>query len=133
MSKKQFNILPNPCSTCPYRKDTAPGIWDREEYEKLPAYDEQWGGGGVFLCHNGGPKEDNNTLCRGWTEVHHRNITVRLACSKTDFNEHNSKLTKVPLYSSGREAMRAGLRGINRPSAKAKSEIEKLVKRLTTK
>jgi hypothetical protein len=28
-----------PCPSCPYRKDVPSGVWAPEEYDKLPAYD----------------------------------------------------------------------------------------------
>lgn len=36
----RLHVAPRTCSTCPYRRDTPPGIWDAAEYRKLPAYDQ---------------------------------------------------------------------------------------------
>ena len=126
--KKSLKVNPNPCDTCPYRKDTPLGIWHRSEYEKLPAWDEPYCYPGMFLCHNGG--DEKNTICRGWMEVHEANLGVRLLTrTKVEFNEHNNQPTKIPLYASGKEAMEAGIKGIRRPSRKAKEKVSKLLKK----
>jgi hypothetical protein len=40
VTKKEILKCGNsPCSSCPYKRDTPPGIWAEHEYEKLPAYD----------------------------------------------------------------------------------------------
>lgn len=49
-----------PCSTCPYRRSTPPGIWHPSEYEKLREKDGDMIGA-VYNCHL-----DDGTLCRGW-------------------------------------------------------------------
>jgi hypothetical protein len=49
-----MNCAKVPCSSCPYRIDTPPGVWASEEYEKLPQYsptDGQVPALGIFLCH----------------------------------------------------------------------------------
>lgn len=122
----ELQCLPNPCSTCPYRRDTPPGVWAREEYEKLPAFDEQWTVS-TFLCHNGA--KPNNTVCRGWLEVHDQNIGVRMASFKIVWTAANKRPTSVPLYASGKQARDFGLRGIGKPSTKARAAIAKLVAR----
>lgn len=116
----------NPCATCPFRKDTPPGIWSAEEYKRLSA----WDGGGiegmnrsVFLCHSASTPE-RQFACRGWMEVCHQNIGVRLSMLRIKFNPSP---TKVPLYKSGMAARRAGLRGVKRPGAKALAAIKKLL------
>ena len=130
----KYRINPNPCETCPYRKDTPSGIWAAEEYRKLPQYDIQFAMPGTFLCHNGAPKpEDNRTLCRGWVEVHDQNLNVRLACAQTEWTEESLKPTKVPLYKSGEEAARAGMRRIKNPSVAARLKVIKLKRRSTFK
>ena len=121
---KPLGCAANPCSSCPYRKDTPPGVWAAEEYEKLPAWDDPLRlDAGVFLCHKG----DRKLVCRGWLEVHHENIGVRLALLRNiiDLGAHREP-TKVPLYKSGRAACAAGLRGVKRPSKKACEVIVKL-------
>lgn len=119
---------PNPCSTCPYRKDTPPGIWAREEYEKLPAWDHEMAFAGIFLCHT-----DSAALCRGWIEVHERNISVRIAMFKVEWTPENREPTRVPLYASGMAAMRAGLSGVVKPSRTAKKAIAGILTRRARK
>lgn len=70
---------PSPCSSCPYRRDTPLGIWEREEYEKLPPYDNGDAILPTFHCH-----QENATgiptACREWVAVHgFDSIAIRLA------------------------------------------------------
>lgn len=117
-----------PCASCPYRRDTPPGIWDASEYRKLPAWDTQWGGNGVFLCHHT-PLIDRKTVCRGWIVVHGNNLQARMtAMGGVELTEENVKPTQAPLYDSGSQACRAGLRGVSRPKPEAKAVIQKLTK-----
>lgn len=114
-----------PCASCPYRRDTPAGIWAAEEYRKLPAWDDDYQPG-VFLCHHT-PLIDCQTVCRGWIVVHGNNLTARLtAMTGVELNAENIKLTKSPLYRSGAEACRAGLRGVAKPKTEAKQVIQKL-------
>ena len=95
----KLHLNPNPCDTCPYRKDTPSGIWHESEYKKLPAWDNPMAFAGVFHCHS--QTEERQTVCRGWLEVHHDNLQVRLCvATQIEFNEHNGEPTKVPLYPS---------------------------------
>lgn len=121
---KPLGCAPNPCDSCPYRKDTPAGVWAASEYRKLPAWDDPTQmDAGTFLCHNG----NRELACRGWLEVHHENLGVRLALmtGRIDLGNH-TKPTTVPLYKSGAEACRAGLKGVKRPSRKAQAVITKL-------
>jgi len=120
-----------PCSTCPYRRDTAPGIWDASEYERLPDWDE---GSttiqvGLFLCHNSAFKEPD-VLCRGWLSVASESIAVRLAMAdgKIDPDEVYAEVD-VPLYDSGQEACDAGLAGVEDPDISARKAIDRLTKK----
>jgi hypothetical protein len=124
----KFTCAPNPCATCPYRKDVPSGVWAKEEYDKLPNWDNIMGRG-VFLCHNGSADTKGKVLCRGWMEVHEQNIFVRLAMAQTKFNDANIKPTKVPLYKSGAAARKAGLRDLNRPNLKAMAAVAKIEQR----
>ncbi len=128
-------MAPTPCTTCPYRRDTPSGIWDRIEYEKLPAYDERGFGGApmvTFHCHQEA-EIGKPTVCRGWLSVHPDCIAVRMArFSGLITKEQMAEIPIKPdpaLYSSGTQAMRAGIKGIKRPKAKAVAAIRKLVKR----
>lgn len=132
---KPLFMAPAPCTTCPYRRDTPTGIWDRSEYEKLPAYDNREFGAtpvATFHCHQ--EKEIGKpTVCRGWLSVHPDCLAVRLArCSGLITREQMAEIPIKPdpaLYSSGTQAFREGIKGIKRPGKKARVAIEKLTKR----
>lgn len=122
---------PTPCSTCPYRRDTPPGIWDASEYRKLPGYDAGGMALATFHCHQeratGVP-----TVCRGWLAVHgFDSIAIRLAVARGVIEtEQVEAPCPVPLYGSGAEACAAGLAGVRRPCAKARRAIRRLSARL---
>ena len=71
---------PYPCASCPYRCDVPSGVWDEDEYLKLPDYDEATGEQppGVFLCH-----QDDERVCSGWAGTHDTEdlLSLRLAVS----------------------------------------------------
>lgn len=123
-------LLPTPCNTCPYRRDTPPGIWAPEEYRKLPDYDQGGLALAPFHCHQetitGVP-----TLCRGWVACHgFDSIALRLLCSREVLTvEQIEEPCTVELYGSGAEACAAGLAGVPRPDAKARRAIDKLARK----
>lgn len=126
----------NPCGTCPYRTDVPSGVWDRTEYEKLPAYDEPTAQQppGVFLCH-----QVNGRICAGWAACHDmtQSLGVRLAflsgdLSSPDFNELCDYTTDVPLHASGRAAADHGMQHIENPTPDAQRSIDKIVRRRAT-
>ena len=126
-----LHVDPKPCSTCPYRKDVPPGIWAEEEYQKLRGYDDgaQPLALATFLCHQS-TITDRETVCRGWLSVHCESVAVRLAEARGEVPP-GAKYdpVPVPLYATGNEAADAGLRGVKRPSRKARREIDKLTVR----
>ncbi len=115
---------PNPCSSCPYARTTPSGIWHPSEYAKLPAWDNPMAMPGTFLCHT-----DKAAVCRGWMEVHHDNLSVRMAQIASIAMPKNYKPTSVPLYASGLEAAIAGMRGVAKPSIKAKAVIHRIIRK----
>lgn len=126
-AEHKIMALDNPCATCPYRKDTPAGIWNRSEYDKLPAWDGtemHEMNTRLFLCHSAN-LAGNKAVCRGWLEVHCENKGVRLNLINGRITS-NGIPTKVPLHNSGADARRAGLRGIKKPSTKAHEAINKL-------
>jgi hypothetical protein len=131
MSKQEsIPALDNPCNTCPYRKDTPPGVWHRAEYDKLPAWDGtemHEMNTDLFMCHSAN-LAGNKAICRGWLEVHSENKGVRINMMTGRITVPNTTPTTVELYESGREARRAGIRGVRKPSKKAVSAITKLVR-----
>lgn len=119
-------LLPKPCDTCPYRRDTPPGVWDQEEYEKLPRYDDQDRMGlGTFLCHNGAAG-DEQTICRGWASVHRDSVAVRVALMRVNVTYEELKPDRS-LYRSGAEACAAGLAGVEKPGRAAKKAVTKIL------
>lgn len=56
-----------PCDACPYRRDTPPGIWAREEYERLLVNDSDPMRGATYGCHlNTARPADDAQPCAGW-------------------------------------------------------------------
>ena len=122
-----------PCPTCPYRRDTPPGIWEAAEYDKLPHYDrETWAQpSSLFMCH-----QADGRLCGGWVAVHDmaESLALRFAVidgtiSPDDFARILDYAPGVPLYSSGAEAAAAGKAGLHgRLSPAASAAIDKLTR-----
>jgi hypothetical protein len=120
-----------PCPTCPYRKDTPPGIWSACEYSKLPLYDEGQFPPvtNLFLCHQS-KAIGTETVCRGWLTVASESVAVRLAVIRGHVTpEQVYEPVAVELYNTGREACDAGTAGIDEPSAEAVRKIHGLVAR----
>ena len=130
LSAMKMNVDKNPCTSCPYRRDTPHGVWDATEYAKLPAYDTDESFA-TFLCHHS-PFRDGETACRGWLTVHADSIAVRLAmcAGKITPEQRDAKVT-VPLFRTGLSAATAGMRGVNRPGRRARQMIAGLLKRKT--
>lgn len=127
----------NPCGSCPYRRDTPPGVWHPEEYAKLPEFDKPTGDQppAVFLCH-----QQNQRICGGWAATHDmtESLGLRLACSlgaidDAEYDKTVDYSTTIPLYGSGQEAHDAGMSGVPTPSDKAKKTIDKLANKLGDK
>jgi hypothetical protein len=124
----------NPCISCPYRQDVESGIWDAEEYDKLPKYDGEIieqvmsDAGSLFMCHQTGEE-----ICSGW--LGHREepvdlFAVRIGISKGKLDPSvNDYTTSVPLFSSGSRAAEHGKRDILSPSERASDLIDKIVKK----
>lgn len=124
---------PNPCGSCPYRQDVPSGVWDREEYDKLPEYDQETATQpvGVFLCH-----QQNGSICAGWCGVHDMNeaLSIRLAVSMGKITPEDADTildytTPVPLFGTGQEAAEHGLAALDRPDADARKVIDKLTRK----
>lgn len=119
----------NPCGSCPYRKDTPSGVWEDEEYDKLPLYDLETFNQpfGAFLCH-----QQNGRLCAGWVGCHNMEETIALRFrggNLLDDNDIEAALdyvSPVPLWESGAAAAEHGKAEIERPGEKARRVIDKL-------
>lgn len=123
-----MNVLRKPCISCPYRKDHPSGVWDKREYEKLRAYDNNEAFG-VFLCHQTNT-HGLTTVCRGWLSVHCESVAVRLAVATGKIEpDEPYRDCGVPLHESGNAAADAGEQKINRPTAEARSMGTRLLKK----
>lgn len=126
---------PRPCASCPYRRDVPPGIWAREEYEKLPDYDEptMFQPRGVFLCHQHDRDTEHAPVCGGWAGCHDGDellslrfavldgsMTIEVADAVRDY------VSPVLLFASGAEAAEHGLSGLRTPGSDAIKAIEKI-------
>ena len=119
-----------PCVSCPYRKDVPSGVWAREEYEKLPAYDKETWAQPVerFDCH-----QADGHLCAGWVAVHGRHaLALRILRWFIDRRVFDYT-TSVPLFASGAEACAHGLRDIDAPGVAAIRIVNKLADKGTIK
>lgn len=121
-----------PCSTCPYSRSTPSGLWAACEYERLATYDEPGGALpnlNAFHCHQQNVTKVD-TICRGWLGVHSDAPAVRLLAARGLITRDDIPTEEDPtLYSSGTEAMEAGLVELEAPSAKARAAMLKLVQR----
>lgn len=124
---------PRPCETCPYRRDVPSGVWDVEEYEKLPDFDgPTWSQPpSVFICHS-----QLDRLCAGWVAVHDmtENLGVRIAAATGTLSRETIDAlpdyeTAVPVFGSGLEAAQHGLRDVEAPSWEAVVATGKLQRR----
>ncbi len=118
---------PRPCATCPYRRDVASGVWDAEEYAKLPGYDgDTWAQTpGWFGCHG----DEGVSVCSGWlgyrdpTEL----LAVRLGVVSGALDPSVlDYATDVELFASGAEAAAHGMAAIEAPGDDAAEAIRKI-------
>lgn len=121
---------PRPCVSCPYRRDVPSGIWSRQEYEKLPPFDNETGfqPPSAFFCH-----QQDGRLCAGWVGTHDMDDSLGLRmvaslgmASEEELDAVRSYKTDVPLFSSGAEAAEHGLRDIDDPDFRARLTVDKL-------
>lgn len=127
-----MNCAKVPCSSCPYRKDTPPGVWAAEEYQKLTAFspaDGQVPALGIFLCHQTNAT-GVETICRGWLSVERDSVAVRLALIRGQVTVGQVEAAVgVPLYPDGATAARVGLGGVKRPGLPARRMSARLLKK----
>jgi Family of unknown function (DUF6283) len=122
---------PNPCPTCPYRRDVPSGIWAASEYDKLTTYDGEIyeqaiaGGTAAFGCH-----QADGHLCSGW--VAHRGDPAELLAIRLGLFNHSvdpatlDYTTAVPLFASGAEAAEHGKRDLTTPDERARAFVRKV-------
>lgn len=127
---------PRPCESCPYRRDVPSGIWDRSEYEKLRAYDEDTGSQplGLFQCHQNDGDSEKARMCAGWVGVHGgellalRLAAVTGAATPEAVQAAYAYVSPVPLFNSGNEAADHGQTEITAPSEDAQRAIDKITR-----
>jgi Family of unknown function (DUF6283) len=126
---------PNPCGTCPYRRDVPSGVWDESEYAKLARYDgETWEQPhGLFQCHQQSAHDTQSRVCAGWVACHDVDelMALRLAQAfgSMDASELEATMnysTSVPVFGSGADAAAHGMRDSLNPSAKAARAMDKI-------
>ncbi len=124
---KKLSVAKVPCGSCPYRRDVPSGIWEQHEYNKLPGYDGQtWEQEmALFMCH----QKDGN-LCAGWLACHNPRQLLALRLPRKDLDPavYDYK-TDVPVFSSGAEAKKHGMRDIEQPGKKAEKMITGLLRK----
>lgn len=121
-----------PCVSCPYRRDTPPGVWGDDEYAKLERYDGETGDQPfkLFMCH-----QDTGHVCAGWAGCHDGDhlMALRLAhvfhwMTDAEIEATITYVSPVPLFGSGREAAEHGRSGIDDPSPEAVAVQQKVVR-----
>lgn len=123
---------PNPCESCPYRRDVPSGVWSEEEYRKLPGYDGEMHSQHMqmFQCHQNSADSDKVRLCAGWVACHGAEnllaLRIGVATGQIDFAEVAGYTTHVPLFESGEEACEHGVEDIDWPSPEAQALVEKI-------
>ncbi|KKM86854.1 hypothetical protein LCGC14_1274800 [marine sediment metagenome] len=133
---KRLKVPPQACTTCPYRRDTPPGIWAPKEYERLRNYDAQIhelanpiDGLKIFHCHQESIT-NQPTICRGWLSVHREAAAVGLAISLGAIGPEDVPINSEQLYyATGNEAADAGLAGVGDPNDEAQRAIDRLLLR----
>lgn len=129
----QISVRARPCDSCPYRKDCPSGVWDAEEYAKLPNYDKETQDQpmSLFMCHQAARDKPINDLCAGWLHVHGDElIALRLGLMTgsvaPEVLDALDAGTDVPLFESGQAAADNGLAKIKCPDDEANVMIDKL-------
>jgi hypothetical protein len=127
MEADKLKPRPQPCKSCPYRRDVPSGIWAAEEYDLLPSYDcdTPYQPPTPFGCH-----QASGHLCSGWLGYRNPYNLLALRIGLTNETVDASALnyhTDVPLFASGAEAAEHGKRDIEDPSDEACELVEQLL------
>ncbi|QFS94637.1 hypothetical protein FIV07_28080 (plasmid) [Mycobacterium sp. THAF192] len=128
---------PQPCRSCPYRRDAPSGVWAAEEYAKLADYDADTAlqPPRLFLCHQTDADHPRLRLCAGWVGCHGSDLlALRLAVSRgaidpADAASAFSYTTTTPLFDSGTAAAAHGTRDLASPGPGAQQAIDKIRRR----
>lgn len=116
----------SPCGTCPYRESVPAGVWHPEEYEKLPAYDNEMAEQPTapFFCHQG-----DGHVCSGWLGYHdpYDMLAVRLGLMAGRLDPSCADYTtSVRLFASGAAAASHGMSGVEAPPPAAQAAMQKI-------
>lgn len=111
-----------PCRSCPYRCDVPSGIWDANEYAKLPGYDgPTWTQSrALFFCH-----QNDGKLCAGWAACHDTDHLLALRMQRVHKSTYGY-VSPVPVFASGTEAAAHGLRDVAQPGPDARRMMVRL-------
>jgi hypothetical protein len=83
----------------------------------------------TFKCHQSGITQVD-TVCKGWLSVHRDSVAVRFAVLTGKVSgDEVPRAAEAYLYSSGAEACKAGMAGVDNPSPLARLEVDKLLMR----
>lgn len=128
-------IRPEPCSSCPYRRDVPSGLWAWDEYEKLRDYDAPTAQQPpqAFGCH-----ATPEAYCCGWAVAHtrrgtqaHHPFDLFALCLAASTGEWDCAMpeTRTPLFATGNEAADHGQRDIEKPSLEAQAAVSRLMRK----
>lgn len=122
---------PNPCGSCPYRRDAPSGLWSEDEYAKLPEYDLPCHAQPplAFFCH-----QSPDRICAGWAGVHDMTeclglrilVSINPSMSVETIDAIVDYKTDTPLFSSGAEAAAHGMKELECPSTKTRETAAKI-------
>lgn len=117
------------CSSCPYRRDVASGVWSEAEYDKLREYDAPTGEQPLawFACH-----ATPDHICHGWAVVHsnrgHEFELLALRVRGADMSRVPTEAS-TPLFDSGTDAADHGQADLDDPSPEARATVERLTRK----
>lgn len=120
----------SPCASCPYRTNVPSGVWDESEYSKLTRYDGEifeQGTDAIFMCHQG-----CGSVCSGW--LGHRPpedlLAVRMGLLREELDRSCLDYrSDVPLFPTGAEAARHGMKDAEAPRPEAMKVISKIARK----
>lgn len=115
-----------PCPSCPYRKDVPSGVWEADEYEKLPRYDKPTYAQPpqLFMCH-----QQNGCICSGWLACHDKGELLALRLHPVDPTAYEYR-SPVPVFADGWRAALHGVKDIANPGPAARALMKKIGRRI---
>lgn len=122
-----------PCGSRPYRTDVPSGIWHPDEYDRLPAYDNDTAHQpmALFMCH-----QVDGRLCAGWVGCHDmdNSLAVLVAAMTGTLPDDTVQAvldytTPTSLFPTGQAAADHGRADVDHPSPAAVRAITKITTR----